>query len=377
MKILLTNHHLINFGGTEAFTLELAKGLKQNGHKVVVYSKFIGELAPLLTKEAIPYTSNLSLIQNQNFDLSHVHHNISALEIRNTFPNLPIFYLSHGAAHFLEQPPQLELNIALFGAVSEGIALNMNKSGIPRKKLVVFRNIVNEQHFYPKTAFNSRPKKALILSAKIDEKKETVIRASCKQLAIKATAVGGRFGEVPYRAIAGLIQKADIVFTIGRGVVETMMCGKIPVVFDVFGGDGMVTPDNFALLMRRNFSGKSYKKNYTVRSLVKEIKKYDKNNPAALSRHSFEEFSTARQIPRIERIYKKTIALHKRKKINKAILDTYINTIKASVYYQSRMGKSQLEMEYTRNKDRLDKITSSKFFKLYPLYEEVKKYFIR
>ena len=85
MKILVANHHLVNFGGTEIFNLELAKGLKRRGHEVVVYSKFINKLATFLEREELPFVSDLSLIKKRVFDIAHVHHNISAIEIRDVY----------------------------------------------------------------------------------------------------------------------------------------------------------------------------------------------------------------------------------------------------------------------------------------------------
>ena len=41
------------------------------------------------------------------------------------------------------------------------------------------------------------------------------------------------------------INEVDIVFSLGRGVIEAMLCGRIPIVFDHLGGDGMVTPIKF------------------------------------------------------------------------------------------------------------------------------------
>jgi hypothetical protein len=47
MKILLTNHQLTHFTGTEVFTYTLAKELKRRGHDVTFYSAYIGNLHTL------------------------------------------------------------------------------------------------------------------------------------------------------------------------------------------------------------------------------------------------------------------------------------------------------------------------------------------
>jgi len=374
MKILIVNHHLVNFAGTEVFTLELAKGLKRRGHKVVIYSKFIDKLAPFFDREDIKFTNNLSLLKEE-FDIAHVHHNISAIEVRNAFPHLPIFYLSHGTINFLEQPPQIDVNISRYGAVSPYIKNKLHKQGIPLHRIDIVNNIVDEKRFKPKRKLHDIPRRALILSAKMDEEKEKIVREACKKLNIKVNAVGGRFGEVAYYGIPYEINKADIVFSIGRGVIESMMCGRIPIVYDIFGGDGMVNEINMDTLKKRNFTGKTYAKNYTVKELIKEMQKYRKEQGEILHQTALKNFSLESQIPIIENIYKKTIAGHTNKKFDKDSLASYINTIKISILYQSQIRPSRLRNQVQNYRQELNEIKSSKFFKLWPLYVQVKNFF--
>lgn len=37
MKILITNHHLLDYAGSEIYMLNLAKGLKRFGHDIIEY----------------------------------------------------------------------------------------------------------------------------------------------------------------------------------------------------------------------------------------------------------------------------------------------------------------------------------------------------
>jgi hypothetical protein len=87
------------------------------------------------------------------------------------------------------------------------------------------------------------------------------------------------------------INKADLVFTLGRGIVETMMCGRIPIVFDYTGGDGMVTPDKLEEMARCNFSGRRYGRNFSRESLSDEIALYDVANAPLLRQWALDNCS--------------------------------------------------------------------------------------
>jgi len=54
MKILMTNHQLMGYAGTEVFTYTVAKLLIQKGHEVTVYSPFLGETSKLFGEISVP-----------------------------------------------------------------------------------------------------------------------------------------------------------------------------------------------------------------------------------------------------------------------------------------------------------------------------------
>lgn len=123
MKILLTNHQLRHYAGTEVFTYTLAKALKERSHEVWVYSAYIGNIGHLFDRINIPLISDLQKLK-EKFDIAHVHHNINAYEVRHYFPTLPIIFMSHGTLPFLEKPPFIDLGISKYLAVSEVVRDN-------------------------------------------------------------------------------------------------------------------------------------------------------------------------------------------------------------------------------------------------------------
>jgi hypothetical protein len=306
MKILMTNHQLLGYAGTEVFTYTVAKLLTQKGHEVVVYSPFVGEIGKTFNEISVCVYDNAADLPD-DFDLVHVHHNITAYEIRQRFPHLPIVYMAHGIKHPLEHLPATNLAVSFWVAGSDGIYAHMLNSGIPVEKIRLVRNPVDESNFFPGEPLPALPKKALMISNKVDERTENIIREACGSMGIKIQFIGSRFRAVPNEQIPGLIRQHDIVFSLGRGVIETMFCGRVPIVFDVEGGDGMVTPENFSEIIKHNFSSRRFKLQFTAGALAEEIGKYRPEYGAQLHDLALQEFSAGSQVERLINVYEHAI----------------------------------------------------------------------
>jgi hypothetical protein len=308
MKILLTNHFLLYFRGSELFSFEIARALTRKGHSVTVYSKYIySDIYQLFHSNGIRIIYNLSDIKEEKFDIAHVHHNINAYEVRYYFPNLPIIFLSHGVIHEIEYPPIIDLGIRMYLAVSEEVKDNLIKLGIKEKMISLFRNGINSKVFYQKKKINNLPRKALIISTRLNDEKKNIIISALKKLGIEYQFIGGRFGWIPNKLLPYYINKADIVFSLGRGAIEAMFCGRVPIIFDYLGGEGMVTPSNILKILKFNFSGRCYKKEFNFSSLVGEIKKYRKEYGSKLQNITGQMFDIDNNIISLISLYKQCI----------------------------------------------------------------------
>lgn len=306
MKILMTNHQLMGYAGTEVFTYTVAKLLIQKGHEVTVYSPFLGETSKLFGEIGVRVFDTTADLPD-DFDLAHIHHNVTAYEIRQRYPNLPIIYVVHGIKHPLEHLPATDLAVSFWLSTSNGIYNHMLNSGIPADKVMLLRNPVDEDKFTPGEPLPETPRKALMISNKVDERTENIIREACSSLGISIQFIGSRFHTVPNEQIPGLIRQHEIVFSLGRGVIETMFCERVPIVFDAEGGDGMVTPENFGEIIKHNFSSRRYKLQFTAAELADEIRKYKPEFGAQLRELALQQFSADSQVERLIGVYEKYI----------------------------------------------------------------------
>jgi hypothetical protein len=303
LKILITNHALRDYTGSDIFTYVIADFLTRKGHTVTAYSKYLGKVAADLTRLDVRIVDDLSEISKERFDIAHVHHNINALEIRYYFSKIPMVFLSHGVLPTLEKPPYININLNHFLAVSEEVRDHLVSLGKEEHKVLVFRNIVDSEKFCPIKPIHKRPQAALVLSNKIDKICEEIITQACKDMGISCKFIGLNHEVAEQDRLPFEINEADIVFSLGRGVIETMLCGRIPIVFDHLGGDGMVTPSNFNDLKKSNFSGRRNRFRFNVTELKNEIEKYQTGSADIIRRLALEEFDANTNIERLTQIY--------------------------------------------------------------------------
>jgi len=350
MDILISNHHLTTYTGSEIFIYTISRFLKLKGHNVVVYSKFINKMMPLFEMDKIKIIHSLSSIRNKKFDLAIVSHNINVYEVRYYFQKLPIIYLAQGTKPALEQPPLLNLNISLFLAISTDVAKNLYEKGVP--------------------------KNALIISNHYDENKEKIIRSTLENLKIKYRFIGQGHQVIRPDYLPKEINEADIVISLGRGVINAMLCERIPIVFDYFGADGMVTSDNFETLMKKNFSGRVYQYQYTTKDLINEINKYKASDGERLRKLAIKYYGAHSNIDKLVdlcEIYKKDI-IKPLTKLQKYQLVLFINQIKETQRYTELSIKDQYNLT---NIKLLKKIKESRFYRIWRIYCTIKDKFIK
>lgn len=272
MRILIATHHLLGYSGSELYTLWLAKSVKQAGHDVYVYSPYIDKLANDFLQADIPLTAHLEAFSHEKFDVAHVHHNIIAQEVRLQFPELPIVMQIHGSGPLLEQLPQENIFPSFLLCVCESVREHLIAKGIHPGFLEISRNGIELDWWQAPTLPSKHPRKALLLSAKIPPEKEQTIDSACKSLGITVQKIGGRFGQATKEQVRAAMHHCDFVITIGRGVLEAIAASRQAFVFDIAGGDGFVTPENFKQLMATNFNGKITASQYSAEQLTERIR---------------------------------------------------------------------------------------------------------
>lgn len=304
LSILLTTNHLLGWTGSETLVSTLTEILSERGCQLIIYARHINwEWVRQHGDPRVHMVDDLEQVRDHHFDLAHVHHSSCLVDVKAAFPTLPVVFSSLGVLPFLEQPAPIELGVHFFLAVSEEVATSLHAHGVPRDRIQVLRNVVNEKRFLPATLVRPRPGRILVLSYKMRESQRNLLRAAAERLGASIRFLGDVTGVVPQDELPSAINSADVVVSLGRGVIEAMLCGRVPLVFDINGLDGLVTPDNFDELKTHNFSGRRYARTATVDELIAELSHYRAHFGAELRDMAVKEFGTVQYATKLFHLY--------------------------------------------------------------------------
>jgi hypothetical protein len=365
MKVLISTHHFLGYTGTEIYTITLLKKLVENGHQVVFYSKYLSSLAKEIQNlPNLTIIDNLSSISYFTFDIIHTNHNINVIELRHYFPDIPLIFHSHGVKPFLEQPPIVFQNIDRYLAVSEFVKNNLIKKGIKPASISIVRNLVDPKLFYIIKSINERPKRALIFSNYNDSVKDTLIANACKNKNIKYDFLGGSYGQVKNENLNDIYNKYDLVFTSGRGAVESLLTGRATIIINSKKMDKMVTPLTFTKMIKNNLSGNYYHKKITQKRIENEIEKYNPNNCDNLINLTTKYYDANLNFNKLMEIYLDIMEKHKSKRFDQKLNDFLFDTINTTRYYG--------QLDYFQTRQELEIIKLSKLYKIYKKYTNFK-----
>lgn len=265
MNILITNNHLQNFGGSETFVYFFYRKLKTMGHNVDVFTLNTGDFSKYFSDDLVSFPKN-------KYDLILVNHNTCLKYLLENKIKGKKIYTCHGVIHGLEKPI---MGADVYIGISEEVCSYLTSLGFENNYLI--RNGIDTIKFSPTKNISETPKK--ILAACQGKKAREKIKNVCYNLCIEYFGIEDRIFDVE-----NLYNEVDLVFGLGRTVMEAMACGRNVIVYDerdyMETGymDGMVTENNVVEIRKNNFSGRRFKFEPTEENIIKEIKKYNKKN---------------------------------------------------------------------------------------------------
>lgn len=241
LTILMTNIRLADRGGSEVAVRDLARGLLRRGHRPIVYSPLLGDMAREIAAQGVVTIDDLRNLAEAP-DLIHAQHAVPAAEALIRYPATPAIFVCHSFSKWVEAPvlfPQVGAYVAVDEACRDRL---VHSSGIEPSRVVVLPNAVDLRRVPPRPSpLPQRPRRALAFgkAAPVPE-----IKAACDRLGIAFNAIGygvGRVEATPERELVNV----DLVFATARAALEALCCGCAVVVCDYRGMAGMVTSRNF------------------------------------------------------------------------------------------------------------------------------------
>ena len=261
-KILLTNHHLIDYAGSELVTLDLATEFQRIGWDVTVATfRFGGDVEKKFHERNIKVVNvlNESLLHLE-FDLVWGHHYPVLIKclIEDSVKTKYLIMSSLSPYEPLESIPFFNDRANLILCNSEetkgGIVKDNNLSELDTEKLLVFKNSVPLNWFDYSPIENNLSLKKIAIISNHPPQEILDITDILRAKKIDVDLIGS-YG-LPKLVSIDLLTSYDAVITIGRTVQHSMAL-SIPVFcYDRFGGPGWLNLKNFQLAEWFNYSGR-------------------------------------------------------------------------------------------------------------------------
>jgi Glycosyltransferase Family 4 len=283
LRILIVNVTLASRTGTETALRDLAFGLKTAGHKPIVYSPELGEIADEIRSSGIPVFSQLQDLSEEP-DIVHGNHHVQTVEALLKFRNARGLFVCHDRRAHMSAPPRMA-RILRYVAVDYNCLERLTEEyGIPRHLTRVIYNSVDTSRFLPRPPLPQHPQRALVFSnyagpgIYLD-----AVQQACALLNLPVDVVGsiaGNSSSAPELLIGGY----DLVFAKARCALEAMAVGAAVVLSDTPGLGPLVTSAEVADLRPWNFGARLLREPLDPAGIVRQVQRYDAADAAAVSR---------------------------------------------------------------------------------------------
>jgi len=305
LNVLVTNKLLMGWSGTEWYVRDLCLELLAQGHRPVVYSPQLGDLAKELLAATIPVTDDLATLDVAP-DIIHGHHSLETLAALTRFPDTPAIFVCHDWSAWHDRPPRLK-RVRRFVAVDETCRDRLTKlEGIPESQTEVFYNAVDLQRFQPRSPLPTRPERALVFSNYVTPSEQRVFAAACASRGIRCEGLGGNLARGRLRPDA-LLAQFDVVFAKGRCAWEALAVGAAVVVADASGAGPLVTAQELDRLRRANFGRRLLRQPLHEKWLGEQLDGYSASDASEVSRRVREEAPIARLVNVLVELYRQVI----------------------------------------------------------------------
>lgn len=270
-KVLITNHHLSEFYGSEIATFDIAREFAKLGWEVNVATFTYEEpIKSFFHKENIKVFNVLEeKLPLDEYDLIWSHHVpvLYKLLMDDNVVAKKIIHCSLSPFEPLEVAPVFANDLTLCLANSEETKNTLIDEGVEGVR--IFPNSVTQdfiENYNTKKTKNL--KNILIVSNHVPNEILSLIElAKKKDIKIKIIGNGNEYNFVTPKLLA----EYDAVITIGR-TVQYCLAEGIPVYcYDHFGGIGWINIDNIDTEEFYNFSGRATKRKINAEVILKEI----------------------------------------------------------------------------------------------------------
>jgi hypothetical protein len=284
MRFVLANRSLLAAGGTEVHLVTFGEHLQRLGHEVLLFAPELGPFADHARRRGLDVQDNPRELPAA-CDVVFAQDGIVACELARRYPQaLMIFRVCSDVFDF-ELPPQLDGLVDLMVVLSDRYE-RLAKACAVKVPVLRLRVPIDIDRLVPLGTLRERPQRAVLLGNYPE--REELVREVWGRRGVEVRRVGV---DVQSYDVAAAVADADIVVAKSRAALDAMACGRAVYVYDVFGGDGWVTPESYAALEADNFAGQATDRVIDAAALADDLGGYRQemgvvNRDLVLQHHS-------------------------------------------------------------------------------------------
>ena len=271
MRFVLGNRLLVNVGGTEVHLAILGEQLRRLGHEAVIYSPELGPYADHLRSRGFEVTNGLSELP-EDCDVAFSQDTLVAYDLAARYPEARHAFRICGQSHDFQLPPQLAGAVDLVVVLSDRYA-RIAAASAADTPVVRLRIPVDTELLAPLGSIRERPRRAVLLGNYPE--RFDLVRSAWSEQGLEVERVGEANDSSQRFDVSSALAGADIVVGKGRAALDGMACGRAVYVFDLFGGDGWVTPELYPALEADQFAGLATGRVIGRDELVRDLDGYD------------------------------------------------------------------------------------------------------
>ncbi len=269
MRVVLGRQIFTWPGGTETYALTVARELERLGHDVVITGEELGAMADYARARGVRVEAVDALEGECDAVLAHDLPMAALLATR--FPNARLVFVAHSDAYDHQLPPLIPGIVDAVVACSDRMAARAR--AVPLDVPIVrLREPIDTDDFVFPRKRPARPRRALLLSNYLRGERRQVLVDAWEAAGVECVQVGGptEVALDPRPAMQG----ADIVVAKARAALEAMSAGCAVYVYDQYGGDGWVTPENYPAFEADHFAGQATPRPRTRADLEADLGSY-------------------------------------------------------------------------------------------------------
>lgn len=276
LRVLVLTNHFCNFAGSEVVALEVARWFVERGDAVTLAANAAG--APIASHaEGVA----LSLVDEdfspEDYDVIWLQHDmLSQLspEAVETLRSARIAFVSLSPYEPYEHVDGLFVR-ALGGIVyansqeTAATVLERNAGVLRPEQVRVFHNAAPAAFWRAQGRPPGKRLARLLIVSNHPPPELLGAVAMLGQLGVSTRVLG--IDHEFKRVVPDDLDAVDAVVTIGKTVVYALARGRPVFMYDRFGGDGWLTPDNFAVSRAHNYSGRPLLRRREPEALMREL----------------------------------------------------------------------------------------------------------